>query len=58
MTHPVLGEIECVRSPRARRVSIRVQGTGAVLPSYPFGVSRRRALESLEEKIALILAAR
>ena len=56
--HPRLGEVTLAQSPRARRVSIRVQGTGAVRLSYPFGVSRRRALEFLEEKIAWILAAR
>ena len=30
MTHPQLGEIECVQSPRARNISIRVKPSGAV----------------------------
>ena len=49
MTHPVLGEIECVRSPRARRVSIRVRASGDVRLVYPCGVSEMRALAFLEE---------
>ena len=49
MTHPVLGEIECVRSSRARRVSIRVRASGDVRLVYPRGVSEMRALAFLEE---------
>ncbi len=56
--HPQLGEVTLARTPRARRISIRVRATGAVRLSYPFGVSRRRALEFLEEKVGWILAAR
>ena len=58
MTHPVLGEIECVRSPRARRVSIRVRASGDVRLVYPRGVSEMRALAFLEEKIPWVEAAR
>lgn len=58
MTHPVLGEIECVRSPRARRVSIRVRASGDVRLVYPCGVSEMRALAFLEEKIPWVEAAR
>lgn len=55
--HPRLGEVTLAQSPRARRVSIRVRATGAVRLAYPFGVSRRRALDFLEEKADWILAA-
>ena len=58
MTHPVLGEIECVRSSRARRVSIRVRASGDVRLVYPRGVSEMRALAFLEEKIPWVEAAR
>lgn len=58
MTHPVLGEIECVQSLRARRVSIRVRPSGTVRLTYPRGVSERRALAFLEEKVAWIVKAR
>ena len=32
MTHPQLGEIECVQSPRARNISIRVKPSGRECP--------------------------
>ncbi len=56
--HPRLGEVTLAQSPRARRISIRVRATGAVRLAYPFGVSRRRALEFLDEKADWILTAR
>ena len=58
MIHPVLGEIACVQSPRARRISIRVRPSGEVRVTYPRGVSQRRALAFLEEKIAWVEAVR
>ena len=58
MNHPVLGEITCVRSPRARRISLSVRASGAVRLSYPRGVSERRALAFLEEKVAWVLGTR
>lgn len=58
LDHPRLGEVTLAQSSRARRVSIRVRATGAVRLSFPCGVSRRRALDFLEEKVDWILAAR
>ncbi len=58
MIHKQLGEVACVQSARARRISISVRPSGAVRVSYPRGVSERRALEFLEAKVAWILAAR
>lgn len=56
--HPRLGEVTLARSSRARRISIRVRATGAVRLAYPCGVSRRRALDFLEQKVGWILAVR
>ena len=58
MIHPVLGEIVCVQSPRARRISIRVRLSGEVRVTYPRGVAQRRALAFLEEKVAWVEAVR
>lgn len=58
MNHPRLGEIVCVRSARARRVSISVRASGVVRLSYPLGVSERRALEFVEQKVEWIEKAR
>lgn len=58
MTHPQLGEIECVQSPRARNISIRVKPSGAVRLTYPHGVTLRRALGFLEQKAGWIETAR
>lgn len=58
MNHPLLGEIACVRSPRARRISLSVRATGAVRLAYPHGVSERRALEFLESKVDWVLRTR
>ena len=58
LEHPLLGEVTLAQSPRARRISIRVRATGAVRLSYPYGVSRQRAVAFLEEKCAWIVATR
>lgn len=58
MIHPLLGEIVCERSPRARRISLSVRATGAVRLAYPRGVSERRALEFLESKVDWVLRTR
>ena len=54
MLHPQLGEIEVVQSPRARRITLTVRPGGTVRLSYPRGVSRERALQFLESKVAWI----
>lgn len=55
MIHPVVGEVTCVQSPRARRISISVRGSsGAVRLTYPRGVSQTQALAFLEQKTAWI----
>lgn len=58
MNHPLLGEITCVQSPRARRITLSVRASGAVRLSYPRGVSERRALAFLDEKVAWVLRTR
>ncbi len=58
MIHPVLGEIECVRSLRARRVTISVRAAGRVRLTLPRGVAEKQALEFLESKVDWIRAAR
>ena len=56
--HPRLGEVTLSRTLRARRVSISVRATGVVRLSFPYGVSQKRALEFLEQKVGWIEAAR
>lgn len=58
MNHPVLGEIEVVQSPRARRIAITVRPSGNVRVSFPRRVSQREALEFLETKVEWILRVR
>lgn len=58
MNHPLLGEIVCVRSPRARRISISVRPSGAVRVTYPQGATERLALDFLESKVAWIVRTR
>lgn len=58
MKHPVLGEVECVQSARARHISITVRRGGVVRLTCPRRVSQREALEFLERKIAWIERAR
>lgn len=58
MNHPRLGEIECVRSHRARRVTISVRPSGAVRLTYPCGISQNRALAFLEQKAEWVDATR
>jgi len=56
--HPQLGEVTLARSPRARRIAIRVRPSGEVRVSFPRGVPQRRALAFLDEKAAWVEAAR
>ena len=56
--HPRLGKVAFAQSLRARRVSISVRGSGEVRLTCPPGVSLRRALAFLEEKLSWIEAAR
>lgn len=58
MNHPVLGEIECVQSARAKRITVSVRRGGAVRLTYPRRVSQRQALDFLESKIAWVERAR
>lgn len=58
MTHPLLGEILCERSLRARRISISVRPSGAVRVAYPHGASERQALAFLESKVEWVLRTR
>lgn len=55
---PDIGTIEVVRSPRARRIALTVRPSGAVRLSYPYGVSRERALQFLAAKHEWVLRAR
>lgn len=50
VTHPRLGEVTLCQTRRARRITLSVRGTGKVRLSYPYGVSRQRALEFLEQR--------
>ena len=54
MEHPVLGEVTCVRSARARRISIRVRPDGTVRLTCPQRGTMREALAFLESKVAWI----
>ncbi len=58
MTHPVLGEVECVRSARARRITISVRRGGKVRLAYPQQTSQRQAWAFLETKVAWVELAR
>lgn len=52
------GEVTLVRSRRSRRVTISVRPSGAVRLTYPFGVSRARAIAFAESKAEWIVSAR
>lgn len=58
LIHPRLGEVTLSQTPRARRITVCVRGSGAVRLSFPRGVSRRRALEFLERKAEWVEQAR
>lgn len=58
VVHPRLGEVTLSQTPRARRITVCVRGSGAVRLSFPRGVSRRRALEFLERKADWVEQAR
>ena len=55
MQHPVIGEFECLRSARARRISLTVRRGGTVRLTYPYRCSRQEALAFLERKIDWIV---
>lgn len=57
LIHPSLGAVTCVRSSRARRLSISVRASGNVRLTRPPGISRQRALAFLDEKAAWVAAA-
>lgn len=52
--HPRLGEVTLSQTRRARRITVCVRGNGTLRLSFPMGVSQRRALAFLEEKIGWI----
>lgn len=56
--HPRLGPVELVRSPRVCRLTVSVRVSGAVRLTYPYRVSRARALEFLESRVGWVRAAR
>lgn len=58
MEHPQIGEVECVPSARARRISITVRRGGVVRLCYPRRVALREAWAFLETKIDWIERAR
>lgn len=58
MIHPVLGEIECVRSLRARCVSLTVKPSGVVRLVYPRGITERHALAFLDTKVDWVIRTR
>ncbi len=58
IVHPVIGEVTLSRSRRARRISIAVKASGAVRLSYPYGISKERALAFLDSRVEWVEAAR
>ncbi|MEG2370911.1 MAG: SprT family zinc-dependent metalloprotease [Alistipes sp.] len=56
--HPVLGDVTLSQSRRSTRIALSVNRIGHVRLSFPYGVSARRALAFLEEKIDWITAMR
>lgn len=56
--HPRLGEVTLSQTRRARRISISVRATGGLRLSFPCGVSQKRALAFLEQKVEWIEASR
>lgn len=58
MNHPVLGEVECVPSARARRITVSVRRGGVVRLTYPRRGSLRQAWMFLESKVAWVEQAR
>lgn len=52
--HSVLGDIECVRSWRARSIRLVVRADGALRLTYPLFTSKSRAIAFAESKIAWI----
>lgn len=52
--HPTLGEIECVRSVRARSIRLVVRGDGSLRLSYPLFASRSRAITFAESRLEWI----
>lgn len=50
IVHPKVGEVTLYASRRSRRLSLIVRPMGEVRLSYPIFISRKRALEFLEEK--------
>ena len=48
--HPTLGEIECVRSVRARSIRLVVRGDGSLRLSYPIFANRSRAIAFAESR--------
>lgn len=53
-----MGEISLVRSRRARRITLSVRATGELRLTFPYGVSRARALAFAETRIEWVAAAR
>lgn len=53
-----LGDIECVRSLRARSIRLMVRGDGSLRVTYPALSSRSRAIAFVESKEAWIIATR
>ena len=48
--HPTLGEIECVRSVRARSIRLVVRSDGSLRLSYPIFANRSRAIAFAESR--------
>lgn len=56
--HPTLGDIECVRSVRARSIRLVVRGDGSLRLSYPVFANRSRAIAFAESRMEWIVHTR
>lgn len=56
--HPVLGKIRLSRTLRSRRITISVNRNGEIRLSYPYFISRTKALAFIEDRTDWIQAAR
>lgn len=55
--HPRLGEVTLFRTRAARKIALSVRPSGEVRLSFPPGVSARRALAFLDEKVEWVMTA-
>lgn len=56
--HPRLGRVTLAQRRRNRRISLSVRPSGKVILSYPFGISKSRALGFLDDKAEWVIQAK